>query len=695
MIFTIAVFLEIRDRPDTKSSPDEITGVAPGAVMESTGTIVTQAKGSKQDFKIEAERQFTYSNGVTKLEEVRVISIERGGQDFEVTSKEASIGVDQSEINMSGNVELKVSGGLRVTTDNALYNDNDGMLRVPGQVEFVQDRISGSGLEATYDQKNDELRLLGEAQVLFTQNPTSDSEEKTEISSESALLARSERYMRFNGNVKIIRPNRIIEAMTATAYFEESTDRISLLELRGESRILSTSNTTSSLKEMSAADIDMFYEGETAELRRATLNGEAKILLSGRENNEDYHLSSNWLDLVFASSEEALITLNAREKVHLDLPGSNGEPSRVIRSSYLISDGADASGLDVATFEGSVVFRESFLPFGVKKGFERTAYAQTLRLSLDGGFDSINEAYFAGGTKFQDKMLHAEAPEALYRLGVGVLELISADRMPRPVVTDADTKIEAAEFEMALNDSTMRAVGDVRTTYGTTENRLVKQKTGRIPGMFKSDESVYVIGQELHYNSEKGHALYIGDARLWQGRTAIRGGVIEIDSESGDLLATESARSTLMLETMNKETQVVEETESVARANSIHYEDALRRITYEKEAYVTGPQGNVNAEKVELYLGKNSNSLERAEAYENVILKTSLRDATGKRLTYFTSDERYLMNGTPVTIVEKCRETKGKTLTFYKSIDTITMHGNEEIRTESRSSADCPEPSNN
>ena len=68
MIFTIAVFLEIRDRPDTKSSPDEITGVAPGAVMESTGTIVTQAKGSKQDFKIEAERQFTYSNGVTKLE---------------------------------------------------------------------------------------------------------------------------------------------------------------------------------------------------------------------------------------------------------------------------------------------------------------------------------------------------------------------------------------------------------------------------------------------------------------------------------------------------------------------------------------------------------------------------------------------------------------------------------------------------
>ena len=179
VIFAIIVFLGIRDRPDTETSVDEIEDVAPGAVMESTGAVVTQARGSKQDFKVEAERQFTYSSGITKLEEVRVISVERGGQDFEVTSKEASIGADQSEIDMRGNVELEVSGGLRATTDNALYNDNDGMLRIPGAVEFVQDRISGSGLEATYDRNSDELRLLGEAQVLFMQNATTG--EKTEI----------------------------------------------------------------------------------------------------------------------------------------------------------------------------------------------------------------------------------------------------------------------------------------------------------------------------------------------------------------------------------------------------------------------------------------------------------------------------------------------------------------------------------
>jgi hypothetical protein len=72
-----------------------------------------------------------------------------------------------------------------------------------------------------------------------------------------------------------------------------------------------------------------------------------------------------------------------------------------------------------------------------------------------------------------------------------------------------------------------------------------------------------------------------------------------------------------------------------------------------------------------------------------------VRDAAGERLTYFAADERYLMHGTPVQIVERCRETHGKSLTFFKSVDTITVDGNEEIRTISRADDECPEPPSN
>ena len=68
------------------------------------------------------------------------------------------------------------------------------------------------------------------------------------------------------------------------------------------------------------------------------------------------------------------------------------------------------------------------------------------------------------------------------------------------------------------------------------------------------------------------------------------------------------------------------------------------------------------------------------------------RTATGARLTYRAANEEYQMVGTataPVRVAESCRETTGKTLTFYKSADRITVDGNQEIRTETKSGGGC------
>jgi len=58
--------------------------------------------------------------------------------------------------------------------------------------------------------------------------------------------------------------------------------------------------------------------------------------------------------------------------------------------------------------------------------------------------------------------------------------------------------------------------------------------------------------------------------------------------------------------------------------------------------------------------------------------------ADGARLTYYGADERYVMRGTPVRIVETvdggCRETSGTSLTFIRSTDTITVVGTEGNR---------------
>ena len=70
-------------------------------------------------------------------------------------------------------------------------------------------------------------------------------------------------------------------------------------------------------------------------------------------------------------------------------------------------------------------------------------------------------------------------------------------------------------------------------------------------------------------------------------------------------------------------------------------------------------------------------------------LREQNRKTTGTRLTYTTADERYVVTGAPVTIVDECgRETTGRTLTFFKATDRIVVDGNEQIRTQTKGGSD-------
>jgi lipopolysaccharide export system protein LptA len=99
----------------------------------------------------------------------------------------------------------------------------------------------------------------------------------------------------------------------------------------------------------------------------------------------------------------------------------------------------------------------------------------------------------------------------------------------------------------------------------------------------------------------------------------------------------------------------------------------------------------MTADKIELYLKPSGDELERAEGYDNVTLRDQNRKTTGRRLTYTTADERYVVAGTPVTIIDQCgRETIGKTLTYLKTADTIVVDGNEQNRTQTKGNSQCP-----
>ena len=190
-------------------------------------------------------------------------------------------------------------------------------------------------------------------------------------------------------------------------------------------------------------------------------------------------------------------------------------------------------------------------------------------------------------------------------------------------------------------------------------------------------------------------------------------------------MATGSAKSTLELDTGL----------SSGSGNEIRYDDQKRLVTYSgaplppttergagsagarsgapsdarravpvRDAQLSGPQGDLRGERIEIALAKEGNKVERLEGYTGVTLKLDKRTAVGSRLTYYASEERYVMSAAGTTRVEvtdvqtapsgavTCRKTVGRTLTFYKSTDTISVDGNDQNRTETQVKA-CAPPS--
>jgi hypothetical protein len=79
-------------RTSETGSVSEPTRIDPKAIIESSGNVVQQVRGARQDFLIEAERQLTYEGGSTKLLGVKITVRNRGGRDYVVSGREAQAG---------------------------------------------------------------------------------------------------------------------------------------------------------------------------------------------------------------------------------------------------------------------------------------------------------------------------------------------------------------------------------------------------------------------------------------------------------------------------------------------------------------------------------------------------------------------------------------------------------------------------
>ncbi|HXE81237.1 MAG TPA: LPS export ABC transporter periplasmic protein LptC [Vicinamibacterales bacterium] len=683
-VVVVLVLVTIRERPSDNGA-SEITRLDPRAVKESSGGVHLPMKGAESSGPIAYEHLLEYPDGTAKMIGVRART-ERNGRPIVITAREARVAADRSTIRLVGDVRVTSGDDLDVRTSEADYDQNRKFVRASKRVSFRKGAMSGTSQGMTYDEGRDVLTLLSRVRVRVA----ADGERGPgEITAGFAEYIRDDRVLRFEKAVRMVREGQVITAERAVARLTEDEERLEALDLRGGARIEKPDAAPGGLQAMRGERMELTYAPDGETLQRAVLTGKASITEAGRGGGAR-RISAEIIDLTL-TADGGIEQMSARHRVQLTLPASGDAPERVVRSQSMAGTGGPDGGLAAARFEGDVQFSER------RKDGGRVGRSRTLEIAM-GSSGGIEEARFAGGTRFQDGTLRTASDQARYNVAKGTLQLIKDAGGRNPTVEDGRLTVEAPEIEVGFEGPTLSAAGGVRSVLRPEQRGTNGQRRERaVPGMLEKDEPVYVTGDELEYSGDKGLATYTGNARLWQGETMIRGHQIVIDETSGDLSASIDptaktpglVRSAFVLDDRDEKTGEVTQVPSTAVGRRFEYEEAHRRATYTRDARVTGPQGDVQADRIELYFVEGGGSLDRAEAYDHVQMKDPQRSATGHRLTYFGDEGRYVMTGTPVKIVRECDETFGKSLTFWRSTDRILVDGNEGNRTLTKTGGTC------
>ncbi|HEX4915598.1 MAG TPA: LptA/OstA family protein, partial [Vicinamibacterales bacterium] len=365
----------------------------------------------------------------------------------------------------------------------------------------------------------------------------------------------------------------------------------------------------------------------------------------------------------------------------VNLPAGADSGIRTIRSTSLTGTG-NAQGIREMKFDEGVEYREA----ATKSHPARIARSRSLLAAIDPPTGALVEAQFTGNFAFTEGAMRATSADATYNITAGTLALVGKDVTPH--IENEALTIDANTIDVTLDPMKVAATGRVRSTMLPPGKPSGNTTAPKRPGLLGDKEPVQIVAEKLSYDESARRADYSGAVRLIQGDTTITADTLSLDETKGDLTA--NGKVVTQLQIAEKDAAATSKP-TIGRAASFTYSDQTRLATYSTTAQLDGDQGNLRAAKIELRLAAGENTLEGLEADGQVTALVDRRTVTGARLSYTPADDKYVVTGTPVKMLDAdCQETSGKTLTFWKASDRVQVDGNNEVRTQTKGGGKCP-----
>ena len=269
------------------------------------------------------------------------------------------------------------------------------------------------------------------------------------------------------------------------------------------------------------------------------------------------------------------------------------------------------------------------------------------------------------------------------------------------IFADATTRTTAQSASFAQGANTLRADGHVLTTD-------LHPTAGSISNL--AQEPAHISAEHLVADTARGHAVYSGKGRLWQGQSVIEGDTIELDSPTHILVAKGQVRGVFPQAAWNPkpgETSGQSPSKTVrppSNSPSVHaahpgaqlghvrgglltYWETESRARIEQDARVDSEQGSIQANQIDLYFSDNgaasgTKQLSRSVASGAVTVRQEDRRGTSDRAEYTASEGKFVLSeGKPTLYSSTGDTTTGRQLTFYFADDRIVVDSADGSKT--------------
>ncbi len=565
-------------------------------------------------------------------------------QPTKITSNTAIYVKETDIFELNENVEIitvQDSKPTKINASQVIYEQTNGKVFLTGNSQVTQgtDLVKGNTINAEL-YSNKKLKLAYASGNAFLRQDT--TERKTEVSA-------TEINATFDQNQKLQKANAL--GNSDVKVFPKTTNEYSRLGLFAPKEI----------------NLDFRSDGTLSNLRT---QGRTTIKLNAVNKSEDSankKLTANSINTTLRANGTELATAQAKGNAELliePLRSSNQNYRTTIKASQFNCD--FYSGNNAKSCETSGRTKAYRYPT-VKKKSNQMLESNKMKALFNKKDQDIERFDAIGKAKFQEGDRNGISDRIIYTENNGLVRLSGGN----PTVWDSQARAKASEILWDTKADKSELRNRVSTTYYSQ-----KQTNGSTP-FTNVSSPVFITAQKANFDHKAETAVYVGNARAWQGNNYVRAERLLLQQKEGQMFAEGKVQS--MLYDVKQTIAGRKTRKSVfAAADKMLFQRNLNLLRYEKNVDIRQGTDRIVAGVANVFLDKN-NELSKTIISKNVVITQPNRRATGDYAQYTASDESVVLRGNPAKVIDSENgSSQGKEVIVYLKENRIIGKGSNK-----------------